>query len=403
MAPDVIALTQALVAVPSESRLSNLPVLDVLAGCLESFGFRTRRYEQKVVHPGHGRKVNLVAERGHGLRRLIFSGHLDTVPVGDESLWTHDPLGKDGVVDGKLYGRGSVDMKGQVAAMSLACGHAPDDVLEKLTLVLSVTADEEVGHLGIKGLCSEHVFENAVGAIIGEPTCLRIVRAHKGGMTVKVRVHGISCHSSTPRKGVNAIDQAVRFISRLGEGLEDWTNQHHPAFEEETPTFTVARISGGVADNIVPDSCEVNVSGRALVMDHFESYREAILRVARDLEQEDAAAGVPEERRFRAEMQLIKWAPPMVCDTASAWYRLVAGLVGQEAPRYVTYGTDGGVLNQVGLPCVVWGHGDIDRAHKPDEYVAVDELLAGYDAYRGLIMRVADADLPTVTTTRWRA
>jgi len=401
MRSDVVALTQALVAVPSESRLSNIPVMETLAGGLESSGFRLRRYEQKVVHPGHGEKVNMVAERGHGPRHLVFSGHLDTVPVGDESLWSHDPLGGDGVVEGRVYGRGSVDMKGQVAAMVLACGNAPSDVLSELTLVLSITGDEEVGHLGIKSLCAEHVFQDAVGAVVGEPTGLGIVRAHKGGMTVKVCVHGISCHSSTPHRGVNAIDQAVRFISRLKEGLKDWTLQRHPAFGDEPPTFTVARIAGGVADNIVPDTCEINVSGRALIMEHFESYRKGILNIIAELEEQDAGAGIAPERRFRAETEMVKWAPPMICGTDTPWYRLVADFVGQKEPRYATYGTDAGVLAEVGLPCVVWGHGDIDRAHKPAEYVTVRELERGYRSYSEFILRVAAADLPTVTTTRW--
>ena len=402
MPMDVVTLTRELVAVPSESQMSNLPVMNALASHLEALGFRATPYRQKTVHPGHGEKVNLVAERGTGPRRLVFSGHLDTVPVGDRSLWNHDPFGGDGTVGGKLYGRGAVDMKGQVAAMVCACANTPTSVLNKLTLALSITGDEEVGHLGIKALCSEHVFEDAVGAVIGEPTSLAIVRAHKGGMTVKVRVHGISCHSSTPREGVNAIDQAVRLITRLAAGLKDWTARRVPAFEDEPPTFTVARISGGVADNVVPAVCELNISGRALVMEHFEGYCRGIERVIAELQQEDAAAGIPEERRFRADTEMIKWAPPMICDTESPWYRLVAGLVGQTKPLYATYGTDAGVLNQVGLPCVVWGHGSIDRAHKPNEYVTVEELETGLVRYTELVARVADADLPTVTTTLWK-
>jgi len=397
----VVELTRTLVAVPSESQQSNVPVMDALASHLEPHGFRMRRYPQKITHPGSGAKVNMIAERGNGPRRLVFSGHVDTVPVGDETLWTHDPYGGDGVLDGRLYGRGSVDMKGAVAAMALACAGA-DDVLDELTLVLAITGDEEVGHMGIKSLASEHVFCDAVGAVVGEPTGFAVYRAHKGGMTVRVTVHGISCHSSRPSLGVNAIDQAVRLISRLEDGLREWCAQRHPAFDDEPPTFTVARIRGGVADNVVPDSCEVNISARALVMDHFEGFREAILRIIRRIKDEDVAAGVPPERQFSADLELIKWAPPMVCETDSAWYRLIAEFAGQDTPRFARYGTDGGVLGQVGLPCVIWGPGDIARAHKPDEYVTVKELEEAPRRYGGLIGRVADARLPTVTTCLWK-
>jgi acetylornithine deacetylase/succinyl-diaminopimelate desuccinylase-like protein len=345
--------------------------------------------------------MNMVAELGRGPRRLVFSGHLDTVPVGDTASWSRDPWGADGLVDGRLYGRGSVDMKGQVAAMALACAAASEAALDELTLTLAITGDEEVGHMGVKGLASEHVFQNAVGAIICEPTGFSVVRAHKGGMTVRITVHGVSCHSSKPHLGINAIDQAVRLLSRLETHLQTWRAQRHPAFGEEPPTFSVVRISGGVADNVVPNACEVHLSARALEFGHFENFRAATEDAVCSLVAEDAESGLTVERRFAADMEMVKWAPPMVCDTDLPWYQVVASFARQDTPQYVTYGTDAGVLHQVGLPCVVWGPGDIIRAHSIDEYVTVDELRTAVDRYSAFIDRVAAAKLPTVTTSLW--
>lgn len=399
---DVIDLTRALVALPSESKLSNLSVMEQLGSFLTANGFRTTRYPQGTTATSSNPKMNMVAERGDGRRRLVFSGHLDTVPVGDTDLWHHDPFGHDGLVDQRLYGRGTVDMKGQVAAMALACARAPENLLDSLTVTLAITGDEEVGHVGVKDLAARHVFENVVGVVVGEPTGFRVVRAHKGGMTVRIEMKGLSCHSSKPHLGVNAIEQAVRLLSRLESDLTPWRSQRNPAFGDEPPTFTVVGVSGGVADNVVPDSCLVNISARALDMEHFESFRRAVQGAMDGLAEEDARAGLPPEKRFAASMDLLKWAPPMVCDTGSPFCQTVAKVAGQKTPEFVTYGTDAGVLNQTGLPCVVWGPGDIVRAHSVDEFITVDELTSAVDRYEALIAQVAVADLPTVTSSLWK-
>ncbi|HOF62200.1 MAG TPA: M20/M25/M40 family metallo-hydrolase [Candidatus Latescibacteria bacterium] len=400
MSCSVVNLTKALVAIPSESSRSNLPVMQQLCTFLYSQGFRVTRYPQNGPSTGP-EKTNLIAERGNGTRRLVFSGHLDTVPVGERAQWQHDPYGAEGIIGDRLYGRGAVDMKGQVAAMACACASVPEEVLRNLTLTLAITGDEEIGHIGIKDLAAKHVFERAVGCVVGEPTSLRVVSAHKGGMTVRFTVRGLSCHSSKPHLGVNAIEQAVRLLNLLRERLAPWCAQRHPAFGEEPPTFTVVGVSGGVADNVVPDSCTVNISARALETGHFETFRAALEGIISELVDDDTRKGVPPERRFSADIDLLKWAPPMVCDTAGVWYQTVARIAGQEKPEFVTYGTDAGVLNQVGLPCVVWGPGDIIRAHSVDEYITLEELTTAVTRYRELICAVAASELPTFTTSLW--
>jgi len=400
MPVDVVELAQRLVAIPSDSGRSNAPAVDALADALDALDFSVVRYEQRVTDPGTGPQFNVVAEEGRGPRRLIFSGHIDTVPVGDEALWQHDPYGGDGIVDGRLYGRGSVDMKGQIAAMVAAVASA-GDALDRLTLVLAISGSEEVGHLGIKSLAAAHTFEDAVGAVIGEPTGLAVYHAHKGAVTLRVDVHGVSCHSSQPHLGVNAIEQATRFMAALDRELADWRALRHSAFDDEPPTCTVSRIAGGIADNVVPDRCWLHVNARGLVAEHLDLFRDRVRRTMERLTREDAAQGVPEARRFRAEDQVLRIAPPMLCGTDTPWYRLVADVVGQAEPQFARYGTDGGVLSSVGLPCVVWGPGDIARAHSIDEYIAVEELRHAVVRYAALIRAVAAAELPTITTRRW--
>jgi acetylornithine deacetylase len=397
---DVPALTHKLVAIPSETTRSNVPIIEKLDGVLSTAGFETHIQEVRETLPGSGRKVNLLAEIGSGSQRLVFSGHVDTVPVGDPDTWDHDPLGADGFVDGVLFGRGSLDMKGQVAAMCAAAADAGDS-LDNLTVMLAITADEESGHWGIKALAAEHVFESAVGAVICEPTTGAVYRAHKGGMTTTVDVRGKSCHSSRPHEGVNAIVHAARFISALEDRLREWGDFRHPAFDDDPQTFTVAQIEGGVAVNVVPASCGMQISCRVLHERQFGLFRDHLKAICLELAESDAEAGIEPDRRFHANVHTSIWAPPMITDENAEIHQLVKALIGQEENLYARFGTDGGVLSHVGLPCVIWGPGDIGRAHAPDEYITRDELMQGYEGYLRLIREVATRDLPTTTTTLW--
>ena len=401
---DVVELARQLVAIPSASHQSNVPVVDVLCDALASLGFVLRRYPQQVVQPGTGPKVNLIAERGDGPHRLAFCGHVDTVPVGDESAWTHDPYGRDGVRDGRLYGRGSVDMKGQVAAMAAAAAGA-DDALDDLTLVLAITADEEIGHEGIKSLTSEHQFVDAVGAVVCEPTQMVVYHAHKASVTARVDVRGVSCHSSWPADGVNAVDQAVRLIAALAAPLDEWCAARDPVFGDEPPTCAIVEIAGGIAHNVVPDLCTLHLNARALSAAHLDDFHERLRGTIARLQEQDAAHGVPPEQRLAATYTPLITTAALVCPTDSPWYRLLSDFTGQPGPSFARYGTDAGELSQTGMPCVVWGPGDIARAHTVDEYITVAEMLDGVTRYGELIRAAAvaasEGRLPAVTTRRW--
>lgn len=400
MSIDAVDLASRLVAIPSESSQSNMPVIEELSRELEQHGFRLKQYDQKVFDEGTGPKANLVAERGSGKRRVVFSGHVDTVPVGDRGEWDFDPFGGDGIVDGRLYGRGSVDMKGQVAVMAAACSEV-DDVLDDLTLVLAITADEETGHQGVKSLTSEHVFERTVGAVVCEPTGMDVIHAHKGAQSLEIDVHGVSCHSSQPDLGVNAIDQARRLLHAIEERTADWRAFRLPEFHDESPTYSVVLIEGGVAHNVVPPLCRVTINARSLIWENHETFRTSVQQIIDDLREEDAAAGIAEDRRFSAEFRLPIIAPPMLTPVDAPWHRMAMQLREQTVPKFVRYGTDGGVLSMVGLPCVVMGPGDIARAHKPNEYITVEEVNEAVQIYADLIRLTAASDLPTVDTTLW--
>ncbi len=398
---DVVDLAQRLVAIPSESTRSNVPVIDALEEVLVPAGFRVTRYPQREFDEGTGPKQNLVAERGNGARRLVFSGHVDTVPVGDESAWRYDPWAGDGIVDGRLYGRGSVDMKGQVAAIAAACMAAPTELLDDLTLTLAITSDEETGHQGIKSLTADHIFENAVGAIVGEPTGFRVIHAHKGAQTLRIDVHGVNCHSSQPLLGVNAVDNAIRLLRALEKNTDQWRAFRHPAFGDEPPTYSTVQIHGGVAHNMVPSHCSVHINVRGVIWENLGDFRAILAATFDELTREDSDAGIAPERCFRAESTVLIIAPPMLTPVDAPWHETMLSITGQQNPEFARYGTDGGVLSQVGMPCVVWGPGGIERAHTIDEFIYVDELRDAVGQYGRAIGEVARRTLPTTTTTRW--
>lgn len=367
-------LLACLVGFDSTSRNSNLPIADFLCDYLDRPGVRIARN----LSPDGG-KTNVIAWLGpepEGDRRgLVLSGHMDVVPA-DEEGWRHDPFSLADEGD-RWVGRGSCDMKGFLAlAANLAAEARPERWRAPLALVF--TYDEEVGTLGAKRLIES--FPAAEGlprsAIIGEPTSLRVARTHKGHAKLRVTLHGVSAHSGYPHLGTNAIEPAGRVIVALAALRRELEAEAPPNRElfPEVPyvPLNVGTVHGGSAINVVPDRCVVEVGFRPLPGVTSEELVERVSRAAR-------AAAAP----FEPAIELLSDSPPMLLDEASPIHRHLCGLTGQSAGASVSFATDAGWLQRLGMDCAIFGPGSIEVAHKPNEFLPKDEFAAA----RGFLER----------------
>jgi acetylornithine deacetylase len=370
-------LLARLVGFDSTSRNSNLPIADFLCDYLDRPGVRIARNPSP-----DGGKTNVIAWLGpepEGDRRgLVLSGHMDVVPA-DEEGWRHDPfaLADEG---NRWVGRGSCDMKGFLAlAANLAIEARPERWRAPLALVF--TYDEEVGTLGAKRLTESFPAAERLprSAIIGEPTSLRVARTHKGHAKLRVTLHGVSAHSGYPHLGANAIEPAGRVIVALAALRRELEAEAPPNRElfPEVPyvPLNVGTVHGGSAINVVPDRCVVEVGFRPLPGVTSEELIERVSRAAR-------VAAAP----FEPTIELLSDSPPMLLDEASPIHRHLSGLVGQSAGASVSFATDAGWLQRLGMNCAIFGPGSIEVAHKPNEFLPKDEFAAA----RGLLERTVD-------------
>lgn len=371
--PDLLA---RLVAFDTTSCNSNLPLAEFLADYLDG---GARRVE---LHPSaDGSKTNLLAWAGpepDGSRRgLLLSGHMDVVPA-EEPGWTSDPFTLTDRGD-RWVARGACDMKGFLA---LAANLARETEASRLTapLALLFTYDEEVGTLGAKRFVETFSEPSALpkNAVIGEPTSLAVARAHKGHFKVRVTLRGRAAHSGYPHLGENAIVPAARVVSALaavGEVLEQEVAPHRELFPEVPYVpLNVGRIQGGSAINVVPERCCVELGVRPLPGMASTPLVERVSAAARRA----AAPGVP-------EIELLSDSPSLLLDEDAPVYQVLCGAVGQRSSATVSFATDAGWLQQLGLDCAIFGPGSIEHAHRPDEDVPKSELAAARDILRRTI------------------
>lgn len=371
-----IELLGRLVACDTTSDRSNAPFADLLCDYLDGPGVRIRR-----LPSADGDKVNLVVEAGpepesHG-DGLTLSGHMDVVPPGDG--WTTDPLSLTRQGD-RLVGRGACDMKGFLAVATNLFAEATG---LRRPLVLLFTYDEEIGTLGARRLAEtwDGAWHLPRATIIGEPTRLAVVRAHKGFVEMRVTVTGRSAHSGYPHLGKSAIEPAARIavaLSGLRERLAAERPPGHEAFPEVPfVPLNIGTMHGGTAPNVVPDRCELVLTFRPLPGDDGA----ALVRHVRDVVNE-AAGDAPVEVVGLAE------SPPMETPPAAPLLRALIEETGQAEPVTVSYATDAGWLQRLGLDCALYGPGDIAVAHRPDEHVPVDDLARARRVLERVIRRM---------------
>ncbi len=361
-------LVRDLIAFDTTSRDSNLALIDYAQSLLEKAGARCRRsYNQE------GDKANLFATIGpDGDGGFVLSGHTDVVPV-DGQDWSSDPF-KPQVRDGKLYGRGACDMKGFVGT---ALALAPDIAKAKLKrpIHFALSYDEEVGCVGVKSLLDDLKAQGIKPglAIIGEPTLMSIVGAHKGGAKLVTRCCGREHHSSGPEKGANAVMMAGEFVSLLDSVWDELRADADPRFDPPHSTVQATVIQGGTAVNILAKEADVTWEYRCL------PDRDPDKIIARVKSRAEAEV-LPKYRRRAPEAKfdtvLHAQYPGLVMDEESPAVRLARELTGANRVEAVAYGTEAGHFQSYGIPAVICGPGSIDQAHRPDEFCALSELEA---------------------------
>lgn len=369
-----------LVAFDTTSRNSNLALIAFAAEYLETWGVTAH-----WVRNADGTKANLFATIGPADRGgMVLSGHTDVVPV-DGQPWSSDPWTVT-ERDGRLYGRGVADMKTFVAACLSA---VPDFVAAKpkRPIHFAFSHDEEVGCIGVRSLIAElgRRFVKPELCIVGEPTEMAVVNAHKGIRSFRTEVTGREAHSSQTDKGVNAVMIAAELIVKLKSLAGEMIARGDPSGRFDPPYTTVqcATIEGGTALNILARSCKFQWEYRFLpgtdeteILGKFQDFVEGeILPRMRSVA---AEADVQTVARSRV--------PPLTPQAGSPAETLAKHLAGSNAAEAVSYGTEAGLFQEVGVPTAICGPGSIQQAHKPDEWIALDQL-AQADAF---MRRLAD-------------
>ncbi|MEZ5591750.1 MAG: acetylornithine deacetylase [Gammaproteobacteria bacterium] len=372
-------MIEKLIAFDTVSRKSNLALIDYVRDYLDGFGVQSH-----LVSSDDGQKANLYATVGPMIEGgVVLSGHTDVVPV-DGQPWESDPFR---VVerDGKLFGRGTCDMK-SFYAIALALLPEMNKLQKPIHFALSY--DEEVGCKGaprmIRQIAANLPRPEAV--IIGEPTEMRVVTAHKGITSVHTVVTGHEAHSSQTHRGVSAVMTAAKLIDWLGEQARQRCEHgpHDTEFEPPYTTVHVGTVKGGTAVNIISRHCEFGWDVRHIPGDDPDAIVAAFRRYCEDTI-EPAMQAVAPETGIRTEIDV--QAPALQHEADNAAIQLAKSLTGQNDTYRVPFATEGGQFQQAGLPAVVCGPGSIDQAHQPNEYIALDQVEAGIGFIRKLIVR----------------
>ncbi|ADT67742.1 acetylornithine deacetylase [Pseudoalteromonas sp. APC 3356] len=373
--PSFISMYQQLIAAPSISAIeehlcmSNKSVIELLAQWCESLGFTCEIIE---LEGGKGR-YNLLAKRGQGDGGLMLAGHTDTVPF-DDSRWNQNPF-KLTELDNKLYGLGSIDMKGFFAFVLQAISEL-DEKQQTQPILILATADEETTMAGAQQIC-KHPNLKPSRCIIGEPTDMTPVFTHKGHMTTAIRVVGRSGHSSDPERGLNAIEVMHKVITKLlilKEQLKNKYSINH--FEIPYPTLNLGNIYGGDNANRICGCCEMHIDMRPLPGLSVQELQALVLDATYDINQQYPNSV--------SVIDLHEPIPAFTGSTDSALVKLAENIAGQKAVA-VNYCTEAPFIQQLGCETIVMGPGSINQAHQPDEFLAMEKIKPSQQIISNLI------------------
>lgn len=379
-------ILKRLIAFDTTSRNSNLPLIEWVKDYLAGFGV-----ESVLTYDDEGQKANLFATLGPADRSggVILSGHTDVVPV-DGQDWVTDPfdmLEKDG----RLYGRGTCDMKSFVA-VSLAM--VPQFLERQLTVPihLAFSYDEEVGCIGVRRLIDGNLSKGIrpQACIVGEPTNMQPVIAHKGKRSFQVNVRGMEAHSSLAPKGVNAVEYAAEIVAHIKSLARQKATDgpYDQMFDIPHTTLHTGTINGGTALNIVPLNCSFEFEYRYIPADNPDDLLAAVQAFIDTQCLPEMQAIDPTTSITVKELSSI---PGLDTDEDDEVVQLAKALSGANSVSKVAFGTEAGLFQQAGVPTIVCGPAHIDQAHKPNEFVEISQV-AQCEAFMGRLMDRVCAD-----------
>ena len=364
----IVSLPSVSSAIP-ELDTSNRDVIEYLANSFDSLGFSC-----EIIPCSKDRnKLNLIATYGHGPGGLVLSGHTDTVPF-DEKLWTFDPF-KASKSEGRIYGLGITDMKGFFPIVLESVKPLLKERFKEPLIILA-TADEETSMQGARTI-AEIGRPVARAAIIGEPTGLQPVKAHKGMMMDSIRLIGRSGHSSDPTLGVNALDGMHRVITDLIVYRDELREKYSSnLFSVPQPTLNLGCIHGGDNPNRICGECELKFDVRLTPGMNVDSVRTDIRTRLKK---------ITEPLKLDFEMnQIFTGIPAFFAEENSKLLGAAEALTGHNGIT-VGFGTEGPFLRDLGMDTIIMGPGNIDQAHKPDEYLSIDMIRPTIKVLRQLI------------------
>lgn len=361
-------LLGSLISFDTVSKNSNKALIDFIKDCLWGYGIVSN-----IGFNTEGTKADIIATIGPMVEGgVVLSGHTDVVPVEGQN-WHSDPF-KMVEKEAKFFGRGSADMKGFIAVVLSLVPEFLDRKL-KIPLHLVFSYDEELGCLGAPALIARmcHDIPKPCAAIIGEPTSMRLVNAHKGVAVYQTTIIGRPGHSSQTHMAINAIAYAAKCINYLdiiAEKLKldgDVDARFVPAYSTVSPGI----IDGGIALNIIAEKCKfvwdcrsISKSDAELALNLFEAFcEETLIPQMRE---------IAPESNIRTVMQVS--APPLIATAENAAEDLVRHLTGQNQAGVVSFAAEAGLFQEASIPSVICGPGSIDQAHRPDEYIAIQQL-----------------------------
>ncbi|PCM43395.1 acetylornithine deacetylase [Marinobacter sp. ANT_B65] len=360
-----------LIAFDTTSRESNLKLIGFVQDYLDQLGVSC-----ELIFNEERSKANLFATLGPDDRPgIVLSGHTDVVPA-DGQNWSFEPF-RLSEHEGRLYGRGTADMKSYIACVLAAVPGMLDDGPLKVPVHIALSYDEEVGCLGVRSLLEtlEQRTNRPKLCIIGEPTELKPVLGHKGKLAMRCDVHGAACHSAYAPEGVNAIENAADLIGELKRIGTELRNPElcDSRFDPPFTTVQTGVISGGKALNIVPDNCRFDFEIRALPAQNPKE-------VAQKLEQYALEQVLPKMHAVDASTDIqfseLSSYPGLVTSAESDAASLVAEICESGEFSTVAFGTEGGLYDAIGIPTVICGPGSMDQGHKPDEFITIEQLEA---------------------------
>ena len=366
---DGLAWAQRLLRFNTVSHESNLALIECIADHLRTLGVPLR-----LTYDETRQKANLFATLGQGKGGgVVLSGHTDTVPW-DGQAWTLDPLGAT-LQDGRLYGRGSADMKSYIAlAVAQAQAYLQADL--PFAVHYAFSYDEEVGGFGVRHLLAD-LHDAGLAprlCLVGEPTQMVPAVAHKGVYRWCCCVKGKAAHSSLTPLAVNAVEAGARVITHLADLAEDW-RQHEPrqaGFDVPYSTAAVCVVHGGIADNVVPEDCRFHYEFRNLPGVDAEALQRRVSDYAATLEPAMQAVDAGSGFHFAPIAEM----PAFMVGADEPAVRLAQQLAGTQQTALVAFGTEAGLFQRAGMSTVVCGPGSIEQAHQADEYVSLAQLAA---------------------------